>query len=50
MQGWKLEQILQLQMQQPTYEQMAADVQPQIEAGHQSRATVIKLLSNMQTG
>ena len=29
-------------MQQPTYEQMAADFQPQIEAGHQARTTVIK--------
>ena len=34
-QGWKLEQILQLQMQQPTYEQMAAQ-------GLQARTTVIK--------
>ena len=42
MQGWKLEQILQLEMQQPTYEQMAADFQSQIEAGHQATTTVIQ--------
>ena len=29
-------------MQQPSYEQMAADFQPQIEAGHQATTTVIK--------
>ena len=40
-QGWKLERILQLQMEQPTYEQMAADFQPQIEAGYQATTTVI---------
>ena len=50
LQGWKLEQILQLQMQQSTYEQMAADFQPQIEAGYQARTMyadwLCRLVSN----
>jgi len=40
-QGWKLEQILRLQEQQPTYHQMANDFPPQIEAGHEAKVTVI---------
>ena len=48
-QGWKLEQILQLQMQQSTYEQMAADFQPQIEAGHQAATTVTKYVDWLVT-
>ena len=40
-QGWKLEQILRLQEQQPTYHQMANDFRPQIEAGHEAKVTVI---------
>ena len=40
-QGWKLEQILRLQEQQPTYHQMANDFQPQTEAGHEAKVTVI---------
>ena len=40
-QGWKLEQILRLQEQQPTYHQMANDFQTQIKAGHEAKVTVI---------
>ena len=40
-QGWKLEQILRLHKQHPSYHQMANDSQLQIQASHQAQATVI---------
>lgn len=35
--GWKLEQILRLQEQHPSYHHMTNDFQPQMLAGHQAQ-------------
>ncbi|XP_078352432.1 uncharacterized protein LOC144637171 [Oculina patagonica] len=47
--GWKLQQILRLHEEHPSYQQLADDYRPQIDEGNQAQATVIKYVDWLVT-